>query len=254
MPYVLTFPLHPDEAAALPRYPGRALHALFYQWLAIGDYALSTKVHDSEGPRPFTVSPIYRVDGQPTLRLTLLDDGLWPALSQGVSLTPTVEVMGHPLTLPTGGPKIERCSYADMVADGWADTRIRLRFLSPTSFRSREMHVPLPDPSLVYQSWLSRWNEFAPEELRINVALLDIVAAHVAVSRYDLRTEMVDLGRNRKAVGFVGVVQYHIIRAGKIGDEWVRRLNLLADYATFCGTGHKTAHGMGHTERDRERR
>ena len=62
-------------------------------------------------------------------------------------------------------------------------------------------------------------------------------------------TEMVDLGDNRKAVGFVGVVQYHIIRAGKIGDEWVRRLNLLADYATFCGTGHKTAHGMGHTVR-----
>jgi CRISPR/Cas system endoribonuclease Cas6 (RAMP superfamily) len=62
---------------------------------------------------------------------------------------------------------------------------------------------------------------------------------------------MVDLGRNRKAVGFVGDVQYNVIRAGKIGDEWLRRLNLLADYAAFCGTGHKTAHGMGWTERRR---
>jgi CRISPR-associated endoribonuclease Cas6 len=76
----------------------------------------------------------------------------------------------------------------------------------------------------------------------------------VAVSRYDLRTEMVDLGDNRKAVGFVGRVQFNVVRARMIGDEWVRRLNLLADYATFCGTGHKTAHGMGHTERDREKR
>jgi CRISPR-associated endoribonuclease Cas6 len=254
MPYVLTFPLNPAEAAALPPCPGRALHALFYQWLAIGDYTLSTRVHDSSGPRPFTVSPLYRVDGYPTLRLTLLDDALWPALSAGISLTPTVEVMGRPLTLPLDGLQIEYRSYADLAAGGQAETRIQVRFLSPTSFRSREMHYPLPDPALVYQSWLARWNEFAPEELRINVALLDIVAAHVAVSRYDLRTEMVDLGRNRKAVGFVGVVQYHIVRAGKIGDEWVRRLNLLADYATFCGTGHKTAHGMGQTERDRERR
>ena len=249
MPYALTFPIRPDEAKALPPYPGRALHALFYQWLALGDYSLSTRVHDQDGPRPFTVSPLYRVDGQPTLRLTLLDDTLWPALSQGISLTPTVEVMGRPLTLPVDGPQVQHRPYADLVANAGAETRIRLRFLSPTSFRSHEMHYPLPDPSLVYQSWLNRWNEFAPNEARINVALLDIVAAHVAVGRYDLRTEMVDLGGNRKVVGFVGTVQYNVIRAGMIGGEWLQRLNLLADYAAFCGTGHKTAQGMGQTRR-----
>ncbi len=255
MPYALMFPLNPDEADGLPRYPGRALHALFYQWLALGDYSLSTQVHDQDGPRPFTVSPLYRINGQPTLHFTLLDDALWPALSQGISLTPTVEVIGRPLTLPADGPQVQHRSYADLVAEAGTDTRVQLRFLSPTSFRSREMHVPLPDPSLVFQSWLNRWNEFAPGELRINVALLDIVAAHVAVGRYDLRTEMVDLGRNRKVIGFVGGVQYNVIRAGKIGNEWLRKLNLLADYASFCGTGHKTAQGMGQTRRlPRQRR
>jgi CRISPR-associated endoribonuclease Cas6 len=249
MPYNLTFCIDPQEAGAIPPYPGRALHALFYQWLAIGDYSLSTRVHDSDGPRPFTVSPLHRIDGRPTLRFALLDDALWPALSAGISLTPTVELMHHPMALPPGGPEVLHCDYADLAADAQAQTRIWLRFLSPTSFRSREMHYPLPDPPLVYQSWLTRWNAFAPEELRINVALLDIVAVHVAVGRYELRTEMVDLGNNRKAVGFVGGVQYNVIRAGKIGDEWVRRLNLLADYAVFCGTGHKTAHGMGQTQR-----
>jgi CRISPR-associated endoribonuclease Cas6 len=249
MPTALTFPLQHDEAAALPPYPGRAFHALFYQWLALGDYALSTQVHDQSGPRSFTVSPLYRVDGRPTVYLTLLDDALWPALSQGISLTPTVEAVGRPLTLPPDGPQVHHRSYADLASEARTDSRIRIRFLSPTSFRSREMHYPLPDPIIVYQSWLNRWNQFAPEDIRINVALLDIVSAHVAVGRYDLRTEMVDLGRNRKVVGFVGNVQYNIIRAGKIGDQWLRRLNLLADYATFCGTGHKTAQGMGHTER-----
>jgi CRISPR-associated endoribonuclease Cas6 len=111
------------------------------------------------------------------------------------------------------------------------------------------MHYPLPDPLLVYQSWLGRWNEFAPPEQRINVALLDIVTAHVAVGRYDLRTEMADLGRNRLMVGFVGRVQYTVVRAHQIGDEWLRKLNLLADYAEFCGAGHKTAQGMGQTQR-----
>ena len=160
----------------------------------------------------------------------------------------------RPLTLPPDGPQVEQRSYADLSANGRAEVRIRLCFLSPTSFRSHDMHFPLPDPALVYQSWLTRWNAFAPEELRINVALLDVVAAHVAVGRYSLRTEMVDLGSNRKMVGFVGSVQFNVVRAGKIGDEWLRRLNLLADYAAFCGTGHKTAHGMGQTRRERDRR
>ena len=219
MPYNLTFPLSPAEAAALPPYPGRAIHALFYQWLALGDYSLSTRVHDSDGPRPFTISPIYRVDGRPVLRLTLLEDGLWPALSDGICRTPTVEVMGRPLALSPASPQVEHRSYADLVAGATAETRIRLRFFSPTSFRSREMHFPLPDPPLVYQSWLARWNTFAPEEIRINVALLDLVAAHVAVGRYELRTAMVDLGGNRKVVGFVGSVQFNVVRARMIGEE-----------------------------------
>ena len=251
MPYTLTFPLNPDQARALPPYPGRALHALFYQWLALGDYAVSTEVHESDGPRPFTTSPLYRVNGRPTIRFTLLDDDLWPVLSEGIDKTPTVEVLDQPLALPAHGPQVEHGSYDELTANGQLDRRIRLRFLSPTSFRSHGMHYPLPDPVLVYQSWLTQWNTFALEELRINVALLDIVAAHVAVGRHDLRTQLVDLGTNWKIVGFVGSVKYNVLRAHKIGDEWLQRLNLLANYAAFCGTGHKTAHGMGQTKRIR---
>lgn len=46
MPYALTFSLDPEESDALPPYPGRAFHTLFYQWLALGDYSPSTRVHD----------------------------------------------------------------------------------------------------------------------------------------------------------------------------------------------------------------
>jgi len=249
MPYALTFPLNSDETDGLPAYPGRALHALFYQWLALGDYAVSTEVHESDGPRPFTTSPLFRLDGRPTIRFTLLDDDLWPVLSQGIAKTPTVEVLDQPLALPADGPQVEHSSYADLAANGQLDRRIRLRFLSPTSFRSHGMHYPLPDPVLVYQSWLTQWNTFAPEDLRINVALLDIVAAHVAVGRYELRTRLVDLGTNWKVVGFVGSVKFNVLQARKIGEEWLQRLNLLADYAVFCGTGHKTTQGLGQTQR-----
>jgi len=42
MPTTLTFPLQPEQARVSP-YPGRALHALFCQWLALADYSLVVK-------------------------------------------------------------------------------------------------------------------------------------------------------------------------------------------------------------------
>lgn len=249
MPTILTLPLDPAQAAELPPYPGRALHALFYQWLALGDYALSVQTHADDGPRPFTVGPLLRYNGQPLLRFTVLEDALWPALQRGIALTPAVVVLNRPLTLPANGPQVQQQAYAELVAQAGTETRFTFRFRSPTSFRSREMHFPLPDPRLVFQSWLLRWNEFALPHQQLNVALLDIVEAHLAIGRYEMRTELVDLGENKKAIGFVGMIQYNVLRAHRLGAEWVSALNLLADYAPYCGTGHKTAQGMGQTER-----
>jgi len=251
VPYAFTLPLNPKEAAHLPDYPGRALHGLFYQWLALGNYTLATDVHDDGGARPFTVARLGGHNGGGRLRFTVLDDALWPALKQGIAKTPTVELLNRPLTLPASGPRVYRQRYAELATQAEDTKRIALRFHSPTSFRSGGMHVPLPEPRRVFQSWLLRWNDFAPEAYQINVALLDIVEAHVAVSRYNLRTRLVDWGRNRKVVGFVGEAQFYVLRAHKIGADWLRKLNTLADYAPFCGTGHKTTQGLGQTERVR---
>jgi CRISPR-associated endoribonuclease Cas6 len=249
MPLILNFELETAALAGLPPYPGRALHALFYQWLALGDYNRAVDVHDEEGPRPFTVAPLLRQNGHSHLRFSLLDDTLAPTLDRGIRKTPAVAVLRQKFTLPADGPQKIECSYAHLAGAAGLETKIALNFSSPTSFRSQEMHFPLPDPRLVFQSWLNRWNEFAPADLQISPALLESVPGHVAIGRYDLRTEMVDWGGNKKAVGFVGALQYNIIRPAALGETALRQLNCLADYAAFCGTGHKTAQGMGVTER-----
>ncbi|MBC8868086.1 MAG: hypothetical protein H8E44_01645, partial [Planctomycetes bacterium] len=69
------------------------------------------------------------------------------------------------------------------------DTRIEVCFVSPTSLRSQDMHYLLPDPLTAWQRRLSRWNSLAPQELQYNVNTLDVVSAHMAISRYELRTE-----------------------------------------------------------------
>jgi len=135
-----------------------------------------------------------------------------------------------------------------LVVSSGTDTRFALRFRSPTSFRSQDMHYPLPDPVLAFQSWLTRWNVFAPEGLRLNVNTLDLVSAHVAVSRHRIETRAVTFDRFTQ-VGFVGRVTYQVVKRRLLNDELLRRFNVLAGYAPFCGTGHKTTQGMGRTQR-----
>jgi CRISPR-associated endoribonuclease Cas6 len=124
-----------------------------------------------------------------------------------------------------------------------------MAFVSPTTFRAGRLDAPLPEPGAVFRSWLSRWNDFAPPHRRMPTELLDVVHEHVAVAAIDhLRTARHDLGRS-SPVGFVGRVTFVITRARRLNQADVWRLNALADYAEFCGTGRKTTQGMGQTRR-----
>ena len=44
-------------------------------------------------------------------------------------------------------------------------------------------------------------------------------------------------------------MQYVVVGNGPEVEEGRGPLNALADYAFFCGTGHKTTQGMGQTRR-----
>jgi len=248
MPYSITLPLVADPDAPFPATPHRALQASFYTWLRQGDPDLAGYVHELHGPKPFTVAPLFRRNGQLCYRFTLLDDTLWSPLEAAFADGTQVKIVNQRWSVAKDGRQTKHCSYADLVANARTETSLGFRFLSPTSFRSQDMHYPLPDPVLAFQSWLSRWNAFAPENLRFNVNTLDVVAAHVAVARFWLETQAVTFDRYTQ-IGFVGTVTYRVIKSRLLGHELIRRLNVLADYAPFCGTGHKTTQGMGQTQR-----
>jgi CRISPR-associated endoribonuclease Cas6 len=251
MPVAVVIPLEIPKARELPEYSGRALHALFYQWLAIGDYSLSLQVHDHQGICPFTVSPILRKAQDWKVRFTVLKDELWPVLKTGIESTARVELLRQPVNVKTDRLGVSQRTYSEILTTANPVQSMKFKFHSPTSFRSRGMHVPLPEPRRAFQSWLLRWNEFAPPEDRIDMSVLDLVENHVAVSAYNLHTRVADLGSNRKIIGFFGQVTFTVPEAGAIAATSLRALDALADYAQFCGTGHKTTQGLGLTERIR---
>jgi CRISPR-associated endoribonuclease Cas6 len=246
MPTSLTIPLA-IRGQQLPENATPALHATFFQWLERGDAEIARQVHAVSDPKPYTISPLVRDGDAAHFRITLLDDALWSPLKVGIESKPEVRVLWATLPL-ADEPRVESRSYTTLAHNAREESTITLQFDSPTSFKSREMHYPLPDPVLVFASYHARWNAFAPAELQIDAAWDEWVRDSVAVSRFELKTEVVR-HKEFSQIGFVGVVQYSV--AGKHADvrAGIGPLNALADYAFFCGTGHKTTQGMGQTRR-----
>jgi CRISPR/Cas system endoribonuclease Cas6 (RAMP superfamily) len=51
----------------------------------------------------------------------------------------------------------------------------------------------------------------------------------------------------RLLIGGVGKMTFRAIHTDQIADDWWQAITTLAAFAPYCGTGHKTAQGMGVT-------
>lgn len=249
MPYSITIPLKLtrllDQAAGTEQ---RAPNALLYHWLEAADPRLASFVHDQAEPKPFTLSPLLAADEEHYhFRVTLLEDQYWPYIEQGMKKERSIRT-GRRILAMNGDVQIEHRTYADLAQSSTPQWEVILQFDSPASFKSNEMHYPLPDPTLVFASYRARWNAFAPEQLQISENWLEWVKSGVAVSRFELKSQPVDFGKYQQ-IGCVGKVQYTVIDRGPESKEGRGPLNALADYAFYCGTGHKTTQGLGQTRR-----
>jgi CRISPR-associated endoribonuclease Cas6 len=101
---------------------------------------------------------------------------------------------------------------------------------------------PFPLPRLVWRNYWQQWNLFGQPPLG---ELRDTLDETVVLGQWEGRTLRVHAGP-RRAIGFVGTFDYYV--RGR-PDLWTRLLNLLADYAFYCGTGLATPYGMGQTRR-----
>lgn len=248
MPYTIDLPIAGGEQDPPPNLY-RALYANLLRWIGTADPGLAEALHDRPVLKPFTLSSLEQDhDGNYRWRVTLLQDDLWEALWAGVRAVSMLELNGRTWPVRWPGAQVTHRSYDFLLTGIRPADRIEMTFLSPTTFRTGNLDFPLPEPGAVFQSWLSRWNDFAPTHRRISTELLDMVRVSVAISAHQLWTEECDLGHTQ-AVGFVGQVTYVIIRARRLDQALMWQLNALADYAEFCGTGQRTDQGMGQTRR-----
>ncbi len=248
MPYAITFPIKGEGLP--PRAVYRTLYANLLTWMRAASPPLATALHDDGMHKPFTISALTSgKKGGWRWRVTLLKDDLWVPLREGGVRVGVLDLDGTPFPVSWSDVRVVHRTYDALLTGVKPRRYLRMAFISPTAFRQGSLDMPLPEPCTVFQSWLSRWNAFAPDHVRLPASLMDKVYAYVAVAAIDrLHTRPHDLGYSRP-VGFLGRVTLVITHAHRYyqADAW--QLNALADYAQFCGTGRKTTYGMGQTRR-----
>ena len=271
MLHALVLKLRAEETAGLPRTHGHQAHALFLRLVQAADPDLSRQLHDLQTRKPFTVSALRMPAGSQArtdqvgpaqavwLRVTLLDDALFgpfmarflrpgtPPLRLGSASLQVEEVIGTPDRHPAAGYS----TFGELLAGSGRAHEIRLHFASPTAFSlgqtpggKKRMSV-LPEPVLVFDSLLRKWNQFAPPDLALDPALRRIVEEHAVVAQHEVCTTMFQFPRHLQ-VGFVGRCLFDMPKGE---DEHLRALNALADFASYAGVGYKTTMGMGQVQR-----
>ncbi|WP_017295917.1 CRISPR system precrRNA processing endoribonuclease RAMP protein Cas6 [Geminocystis herdmanii] len=134
--------------------------------------------------------------------------------------------------------------YSNLVAnDPQGIKEYNIQFLSPTSFAQGKTKLPLPIPSLMFRSWLDKWNYFCNIYLGGD-ELTQYLSENIYLNYYRLYSRQHYISQ-QKITGFTGEIKLKIPL--KIDDLLANVANLLIHYADYCGTGIKTRLGMGNT-------
>ena len=262
--YSVSVKLRALKEAVISQAHGYQVYGLFLSMLRMSSQSLAGELHELDGAKPFTVSPLqgkFRRAGEGlrvipeaeySLRFTFMENGVFAHFLDGAMKwgDDTVELGSgsfHMEEVNTASKEDSSTgfqSYQSIIDCASADRKIELEFLSPTAFRSGgKRNVVFPTPELIFGSYLNRWQAFSPAKLDDSISSW---FDRIVVARYKLGTQILNFGSYQE-VGFIGRCQYELDK--NTPEEVVHVLNALADFAFYCGTGAKTTMGMGQTKR-----
>lgn len=251
------FLLHLTPSKHLPKHPylSQYAHGLFYHLLESIDPALSAEVHTKKR-NPFSLWAREQRDSSVMLRVSLLDDGLFQPLIRvvlsesitGLELGQDRYRVARVLATPEGHPDANYESWQNILC-AEAITSLNFRFLSPTVFTTSKLggakqhYTPLPEPKLILSSLFRTFQLYSPLPYseKETAGLEHAFDKLFIITRYDLRTELAQAGKN-KMTGFVGKAS---IRYQDSAITVKKALAQFGKLAFYSGLGAKTPYGMG---------
>jgi len=138
----------------------------------------------------------------------------------------------------------ERLTYAELADKHFkqdeAPRRHKLRFCTPTTFKTAGKHVLFPTSDLILNSLMQRWDAFAEGLSLGDPEVREHLGTHVQIRDYRLASSSYSVD-SAWIKGFVGQLDLSVT-----GPEALCRVaSLLLEYGRFSGVGIKSALGMG---------
>lgn len=253
----LEFAVIPQKnATLLPQYT-TTLHAWFLDQVRSINPTLSAQLHDAES-KPFTISGLEGNIGTNGGKLQIYAEQTYrwrvtafsPTVMEWLvlwlqNLPPNIELRYAPLQIQSVSYFLKPTTYNQLFQTK-KDKKLTLSFVTPTSFRRKGHHFPLPLPVNVFHSYLRRWNQFSKMPFD-DEAFLDWIDESVVINRHQLESVKVAAGKKGLVTSFLGAIEYSLINTTQKQQQFEQLFTTLGQFAPYCGTGHKTTFGLGQT-------
>jgi CRISPR-associated endoribonuclease Cas6 len=246
------------DAYLYPEY-SKGLHAWFLREVQQYDPQLSAYLHDGESEKAFTISGL--LDGKiisSGRQVKLLGNTTYYWYVAGLSnrvikwMQQWVKKLPDKVSLHDASLHIRSCNIAhtpttyQQLLNSKHEKSIILQFITPTSFRRKNHHFPLPLPTNLFHSYLRRWNNFSGMIVDNN-DFLTWIDDCVFINRCQITTSKVLAGKRGAVTGFTGAIELSLTQDANNNPEYQQLFYALGKLAPYCGTGHKTTFGLGQT-------
>ena len=123
------------------------------------------------------------------------------------------------------------------------EPRTSIRFLTPTSFKSKGEYIILPSIRLIFQNLLMRYEQVYSGSKEIDFETVDFIEAHTRVTSYGLKSRYFSNvgGRFGKIPAYIGGMTLSFSGPSTL----VGLAKMLLAFGTYSGVGIKTSMGMG---------
>ncbi|MDK2410916.1 CRISPR-associated endoribonuclease Cas6 [Aphanizomenon sp. PH219] len=255
----LVFELEVTDSTALYSQYTIGLHAWFLDQVRQINPTLSAYLHDGESEKPFSMSAL---EGQllPTGKQLQLQANYRYRWQINAISQPVVQFLSQWLTQPPTTLKLRDAylqikqisivnpptTYNQLLQSFINHRNINLSFISPTSFRRKGHHFPLPVPFNLFHSYLRRWNDFSGMPIE-QEAFLEWIDENVIIHKHCLESVKVAAGKRGSVTGFTGAISLGLTKTALDNPEFTQLFDALVQLAPYCGTGHKTTFGLGQT-------
>lgn len=184
-------------------------------------------------------------DGNLVWRINALTEEAFAHIVEPMRAVAPITIRGLGVTLEPLKSTLETCELKNLldIIRQEGDCKQKVRFISPTAFKSRGEYVLMPSVRLIFQNLLMHYNQVYEGNKEIDADTIAYIDQHVRITAYNLRSQYFAYatGVGKKIPAFIGGLTLSINGPSTMGGL----VRMLLKFGEYAGVGVKTSMGMG---------